>query len=209
MFSPPPFPVKGLPKRWIFCGSPARAKFLALVVCKGCPIPLYEDGHITIWAARHNGETWGFLSHGMGKPSIDYAISRLTSTIEPEIIVRVGTAGGHKDELLGNFVFSVKALDFETGSLHVANGIDAVIYNGDIPVYDCVTTDLFYNSIAVESGYPVEDMETSRLFESSNKYRFKTVSLLLIVNTTPSSLTMTYDMGIFLGVMDMIQDFLK
>lgn len=172
--------ISTLPKRWIFTGCPNRARHMAVNICGGNPEPIHQDGYLSIWAFEYAGELYGIAAHGMGKPSIEQAVRRISALATPEWVVRVGTAGSYSDSVNGKLVVAKSALDLESRKVYFSS-----LSNGALPVplVDCVTTDFFYKTQKVDRSLgDVEDMETSKLYELSREFGYECASILLSVN---------------------------
>lgn len=173
--------IMGLPNNWLITGCPQRAEYIAHRVFGGAKKPIFNDGFMSIWLFRLNGKNYGVLSHGMGRPSIDYALRRLSQSTELHNVVRVGTAGGYSDEFIEEIVCCTEAINLEHGTY---SHVEFNTSNTNVLKAKCVSTDFFYkdyNTIDFTLG-DVEDMETSTLFEIANEKKFKALSILFVVN---------------------------
>lgn len=169
-----PFPIKGLPTTWFISGDPKRCQSIATHF-NSSSTPVYNNGYVSIWIMRKNAKTYGIISCGMGKPSIQYALERLRLSTTLRLVVRLGTAGGYDNTYVGSVVSCTTSTDVETRTTyHSSFSINKY------QQVTCNSTNLFnYNYPATAD---VEDMETSMLFQHARTHSYQSSSLLLVNN---------------------------
>lgn len=163
-----------MPNLWIFTGCPNRAKAISKMINKSASIEAdIYDPFFQIWIV----DDIGVCACGMGRASIDYAVKQISKFYQIDKAIRIGTAGTRDKNLLGKLVAIQLAQVQGELKTYCASLFPL------LPLTNCFTVDLLYQTHEGLSDYPLEDMETAQLFKLGQSLNFDAGAILYAANT--------------------------